>query len=181
MEVATLMFFALVTLVLLFLALSALVSVLGGAQFVRTPVELCFPLILELADLSPGDRFVELGSGTGNLLRYIQEQTGCHVHGVELSPLLAVRSWWKNRRNPYVTTELNHILRIDLGNADVVYCYLLPKFMAKLEHKLVREAKAGLRVISYAFPLPHQAPARVIPATSRRAALYLYIFEGRSA
>jgi hypothetical protein len=43
---------------------------------------------------------------------------------------------------------------VDLSEADVVTCYLLPETNKKLEDKLLKELKPGTRVISNTFLFP---------------------------
>lgn len=157
---------------ILFIATSYLISAVAGAQFVRTPPEL-FPKILELAGLSPGEEFIELGSGDGRLLGYVVKRCGAHAIGIELSPYLVLRTKIRYQR-PDVQVRMQSIFAADLSDTNCVYCYLLPNMMRRLALKFRRELKPGTRVISYAFPIPDKTPDRTIPRTDRISALYLY-------
>ncbi len=165
-------FIAVVGLLVLFIAGSYLISVIGGAQFVRSSSDL-YPEIIELAQLTPGDRFVELGSGDGSLLKYVAKRTGAHAHGVELSPYLVLRTRLLIRR-PDVTVELGNLFSADLRKADCVYTYLLPPMMKRLAKKFSHELKPGSRVVSHAFPIPGKEPSQVISRSHRHGGLYLY-------
>lgn len=162
-------------LALLFAATSLLISVLGGAQFVRTPPRL-YPQLLDLADLTPGELFVEAGCGTGRLLEYVVRNSGAQAHGIELSPLLYLRSLWRARQNPGMSVELRHLAKADYRAADAVYCYLLPGILTKLYAKVARNAKPGAVFISYAFPVPNVKPNQTVPRTEAFAPIYLYRF-----
>jgi hypothetical protein len=50
----------------------------------------------------------------------------------------------------------------DLHDADVIFCFLFPPIMHKVEHKLRNELKPGARVVVYAFPLSTMAPTQTI-------------------
>ena len=54
------------------------------------------------------------------------------------------------------------IYKVDLSQADLIYCYLNLASMAKLEPKFLRECKNDVQVISYNFPLPHVEPYKVL-------------------
>ena len=47
----------------------------------------------------------------------------------------------------------------NLGDADVIVCYLLPESLARLQPKLDAELKKGARVVSYAFQIGDWKPA----------------------
>lgn len=160
-------------LALLFVAVSALISVTSGGQVVGTPAHL-YPKIIKLAHLTPGERFVELGSGSGNLLQEFAQATGAQAIGIEISPFMYLVSTWRTRKNPLVHITLQSIHRYNVRSADAIYCYLLPGTMYRLEEKFERELSAGTRVISYAFPLLKKKPSRIIPDGKEYGSLYLY-------
>jgi hypothetical protein len=58
----------------------------------------------------------------------------------------------------------------DLGEADVVVCYLLQSVNQKLQEKLARELRPGARVVSSAFTFPG---LRLL-GMDQQAELYLY-------
>lgn len=175
MELTIVILFTLGALALLFGALSMVISVLGGAQFVRTPPRL-YPTLLKLADLTPGEVFMEAGCGTGQFLEYVARHSGARTHGVELSPMLYLRSRWRARKTPGMTVECRNLLRADYQRADTVYCYLLPHALSKLYAKVSRELKPGSFFLSYAFPVPGVTPSRTIPRSAEFAPIYIYQF-----
>lgn len=155
-------------------ALSSLLSILGGAPYVSTALAL-FPRVIELAQPAPDKVFIELGSGIGNLL-IPAAQSGMSVRGVELSPVLSLIARLRTRRYPNIQLETGSAYTTNLRNADVVYCYLLPGMMAKLEPKFAKELKPGATVIAHAFQLPTKKPNRIIPRTAGMGALYIYSY-----
>lgn len=173
MEILVLVILALVGVGLLFVAFSSVVSVVGGSQFVRTPPVL-YPTIHQLSELSPGETFLEAGCGQAHLVAFIGRHATGPVIGIELSPLLFLESKLKTRSIPNVEIKWQNMLTTDYQNADVVYCYLLPYTLRRLEQRLLEQLKAGSRIISYAFPFPSLTPIQVIPRTPTTAALYLY-------
>lgn len=65
-------------------------------------------------------------------------------------------------------------LKKDLGDADVIFCYLMPKAMERLKKKFERELKPGARVISRAFPIHGWEPVEVFHFSKRSPKVYLY-------
>jgi trans-aconitate methyltransferase len=160
---------------LLLTGVSLLISVLAGAQFVRTR-SAAFDEIVELAELTSTDRFVELGCGQGQLLAHVRKQTDCQVHGVEISPLLFFQTYLRSLHDSKFSVTLGRAESANLSQATAVYLYLLPGLVRKLSQKFSSELRPGARVICHAFPLPDRQPTAVLPATPSRGALYRYDF-----
>ena len=51
---------------------------------------------------------------------------------------------------------------MNLGNADIVFCYLFPDIMPRLGRKLKAELRPRSRVISCNFPIPEWIPEKVL-------------------
>jgi len=97
----------------------------------------------------------------------------------------------------HVTLIHGDAFEADLRQADVVFLYLLPRGLRKLEEKLNRELKPGTRIVTYLFQLPPSLgkwaaqPRQVVgvtnPAkknvvdTSDVSKLYLYEVDGGHA
>ena len=163
----------LVSALIILVAVSSLMSIIGGVQFIGTPQKI-YPQILKLAKLSSGENFVELGSGSGSLLRYVADNSSARAKGIEISPLLVLYTKLVHSRRADITVTLKNFKNVDLSDANCIYCYLLPKLMQKLAIKFREELRPGTAVISYAFPIPGKQPVRVIPKANKFSALYLY-------
>ena len=148
-----------------------------GVPFVSLPkydwVKMC-----EVANLRPGLKVYDLGCGKANLLVVAAKQFGAQGIGYEISlwPYLwgRFRSWW-HRAN--LDLRLKNFMSADLSDADVVFCYLFPSAMARLEAKFEHELKPGAKVVSYAFKLPNRQPNEVIEGRSSgvgRISIYRY-------
>ncbi|MBM5790056.1 class I SAM-dependent methyltransferase [Candidatus Parcubacteria bacterium] len=170
-----------VAMIVLLLLVSAAYAAMRGAPWVPT-WKRDLGRIERLAALQPGERFVELGCGTGRVCRYLAQTTDAQTFGVELSVIQWV---WANicvilRRpkvakgsprlqDPSLSTlaqndkkrikiYLGDIFHHNLSSYDVVYLFLMPETYAKLRDKLERELKPGARVITYVWPIPGWTP-----------------------
>mgnify|MGYP001608796737 CR=1 FL=1 len=153
-------------------AIMMLLSVLGGAQLVTTS-KAAWPLIIDLAGLKPAEVFVELGSGFGYVSGYVARSTPARVIGIDLAPLWV----WLARLiqgGSGANFRIGNVFATDLKMTDVVYCYLLPPMLTKLENKFEVELQPGSRVITYGFPLTTRRPHRVIERTATHGPLYCY-------
>jgi len=110
--------------------------------------------LLGLAGLQPGQTLIDLGSGDGRLLRAAAAR-GIHCVGYEINPIMVLISkvvCWRYRR--LITIRLADFWKADLPPADVIYVFLLPKYMTKLDHHLTSQVHQPTRLISYAFEIP---------------------------
>ncbi|MEK7788149.1 MAG: class I SAM-dependent methyltransferase, partial [Chloroflexota bacterium] len=113
--------------------------------------------MLRLANVQPGETVYDLGSGDGRVLFIAAREFGARAVGVEIDPL---KYLWTRAMiallglGDRVTVHRANFFDVDLGEADVVTLYLLPKANARLLPKFERELKPGARVVAHAFALP---------------------------
>lgn len=153
-------------------AVAQLVSVWAGAQLVSTPA-VVYPLILRLARFKRGEQFLELGCGLGGVTASVARQTKAQAIGLDISWFWVYLARLIHRRSR-ATFQVGSVDTADLRSVDVVYCYLLPLMLKRLQPKLETELKPGSRVITYGFPLPNQKPNRAIHRSTDHGPLYLY-------
>ena len=127
-----------------------------GAPFVPSTNPVSRSMI-RLARIKKGMVIYDLGSGNGKLL-FLAAQHGALAKGFEINPFLVLLSNLRSLFSPYrnqIHTYLNNFWTADLGDADVVFIYLLPWRMEKLERKLMKECKKGTIIVSNSFIFPH--------------------------
>lgn len=116
-----------------------------------------------LAVLPTDFRLIDLGSGlAGTLVRLARAYPAARFVGVETAPLTFALSWLRclPRRNCQVHPLI--LWRVDLGEYDVVYCFLSPAPMAALWEKARAEMRPGAMLISNSFAVPGVEPAEVL-------------------
>jgi len=126
----------------------------------------------EAAELKPGQIVYDLGCGKANLLTTAAKNFQVKGIGYEIS--LWPYIWGRMRirlSGADVKVRMKNLFSADIKNADVVFCYLFPEVMARLEPKFVSELKPGAKVVSYAFSLPNVKPIKTVSATPRFSAL----------
>lgn len=116
---------------------------------------------LELADLRPGERFYDLGSGHGRVLVMAAKEFGVSAVGVEIGPVQCavslINALW-NGVSSKVRIEMGNFYQADLGRADVVFAYLTSGYAVRLQEKLERELQSGARIVTISFDLPGWKP-----------------------
>lgn len=148
--------------------------------FVPTP-ENVVRKMLQLAQLKPHEKLVDLGAGDGRIIIIgATEFKATPCIGVEIRPELV-----KSAKEKIKKLNLTGVADIIQGNmyeyplndADVVTLYLLTSVNEKLKPKLERELKQGARVVTHDFEMPGWVPQKVeeVYDSGRTHKIYLYI------
>lgn len=125
---------------------------------------------LKLADVHAGDTMLELGCGDGKVLVAAARQ-GVYVVGYELNPFLVMIAWLRTRKyRQNVRIIWGDFWRTPWPQADAIFVFLLPKYMEKLDKKIVQYSKKPVKLVSFAFAVPNKHPA----ATQDGVLLYVY-------
>lgn len=153
-----------------FIALFLIITALMGlswfagtdAPYVATAQEKISNL-LKSSKLKKGTTFYELGSGDGRLVLEAARQ-GAESYGVEQSWL---RVWYSRYQAWKQNLPNAHFFHGNLFDrayfpADVVFIYLLPQGVNKLETKLKQELKKNSVVITQAFHFPNWKPYKKV-------------------
>lgn len=116
---------------------------------------------LKLVGLKKGDVFYELGSGDGRVVLEAAK-TGAKSIGIEQSWLRIFFSRYKAKRLNLSNAYFQHgdIFKKNLSDANVVFIYLLPVGVKKLENKLQKELKKGSKVITQTYHFPNWKPIK---------------------
>jgi hypothetical protein len=118
--------------------------------------------VLDSIDLVQVNKIYELGSGKAGFLKAARAKfPNVELIGVE-------NSFW-----PYLLSSIQsacqglkikfkkkNLFKVDVSEADLIYCYLNQKMMQKLADKFKNECRVGAVIVSYRFPLPNWQPER---------------------
>lgn len=164
-----------ITVLFLFLAAATLAGfglvVLFGAPYLPT-MQAQQKQALKLLDLKPGQKLYDLGCGDGRVLRTAASQ-GLICVGYELNPILALIARVVNIKYRRQVKIINgSYWHADLSDADGVFVFLITRFMSRFDRLIkARKGNKPLKVVSHAFEIPGQKPARKL------GALFLYIYK----
>lgn len=143
-----------------------------GAPYAPSPSSIV-DKIIDLAQITQKDIVYDLGSGDGRVLIGVAKK-GAQAIGWEINyPLYAwsIRSIKQSGLGGKVTVHFGNFWNKPFSGATVVFAFLLPQSMAKLEQKLRREVAPKTRVVTYLAKLPTYKPYKETPD-----GLTLYIF-----
>lgn len=153
MITAIFLFFHVLFALLVFFLVIAFVT---GAPFVPSTNSTAREMI-DLARIKPGMKVCDLGSGDGRLL-FLATEKGATAIGLEINPLLVLWTLLKKTLSPqrsHIIVLWRNFWTTDLSDADVVFVYLLPWRMERLQAKLKNELKTGSLVVSNSFIFPN--------------------------
>ena len=109
-----------------------------------------------------GGLIVHLGCGDGRILRKVYKQYGVKAIGYEMNPLAYVKARILSLGLKSIRIRLRNFWKVNLSNADMIFCYLYPDVMRELSKKLRKELRPGAVVVSFNFALPDWQSARVL-------------------
>jgi hypothetical protein len=122
--------------------------------------------------------FVDLGSGMGGVVAFVaRAHPHLKAHGFETAPLvyLASKICMMVAAPANAQVIYRSIWNADLGNYDVVYCFLSPVPMPRMFDKAKAEMRRGTLLISNSFPVPDHEPYQIIEVDdARQTQLYIY-------
>lgn len=128
------------------------------APFVPTKIK-NINKVLKLAGVRKGKKFYELGSGDG---RVVLEAAflGAEAVGIEQSWLRVWYSIYQTKKLHLSNAHFFHgnIFKKNYNDANIIYIYLLPKGVKKLEEKLSKELKKKTVIITQTYHFPKLKP-----------------------
>jgi len=114
---------------------------------------------LKLLDLKKGQVVYDLGCGDGRFLK-AAARSGYSAVGYELNPFVFAYAWLTTRRySRRVRVRYGNFWHADISQADAVFVFLLDRWMPRLDKKLKKEGKPGLKLASHTFKIPGKKPA----------------------
>jgi hypothetical protein len=149
-----------IILVIVFALLACFVGVLlVGAPYLPT-LKPQVNEVFKLSNLKAGDSLIELGCGDGRVL-VAAAKRGIRTTGYELNPILAFIAWIRTRRyNKLVNIVVGNFWTKEWPRTDVIFVFLLDKYMEKLDKKCVQYPHKPIQLVSFAFKVPGKRPAK---------------------
>jgi hypothetical protein len=137
----------------------------SDAPYVTTKDDKIEPLF-KAAGIKNGTVFYELGSGDGRLVLAAAKH-GANANGVEQSWIRVWMSRYQAWKQKLPNSHFFHgnIFARSYYPADIIYIFLLPEGVKKLEKKLKKELKPGAVVITQTFHFKTWKPFKKLNLT----------------
>ena len=137
----------------------------GGAMFTtthRSKIE----KILKTIPMHSGQVIYDLGCGDGRFLITAAKKYKVKAIGFEINPWAYFLSKLRvGFCQANVSIHFQDFWRVNLSEADIIFCYLFPDVMERLREKLSKELRPATRVISCNFEIPGWKPEKIIMAS----------------
>jgi len=109
----------------------------------------------DIAKVTDKDFIYDLGSGDGQAL-ITASKLGARGVGIEIDPLRVFISKILIRlngvsRNIEITRK--NFFDVNFSDATVIFAYLIPKTLARLKPKFLKELKPGTRIITFVYKI----------------------------
>jgi len=172
---AFLLFSLLFALTLLFISFSALLTFLKtGVPPVSTKLA-GLASILRQCQISSADTFYDLGSGDGRVVFFAESLTGARAVGFELAFWSYIFSCLKKKlKGSKARFVKSNFFERDWSEATVIYAYLYPHLMSRVEEKFRTECRRGSLAIIRDFPFPNFQPRQIFKSNGVHK---IYVYE----
>jgi len=130
--------------------------------------------MLQLANVTPDDTVLDLGSGDGRIIIIAAEEFGAKAVGIEIDPLRIMWSRWnvqRKRLQEKVQVIRGNFFDLDISDATVVTVFQRIGTNNRLIAKLTSELNPGTRVVSYIHRFHGWSPVEKVEDSS----IFLYI------
>lgn len=131
---------------------------------------------LDNVPMKEGELLVDPGCGDGRVLREASKRYKVRGLGFEINPLAYLLAQLRTVGKRKITIRCKNFWNVDLGDADLVFCYLFPDVMKRLEKKLENELLPGCRIVSCNFPFPDWKYERVVRPDSSLHGDPIYVY-----
>lgn len=135
---------------------------------------------LDLAGVSKGDVFYDLGAGDGRVVLEAAK-SGALAVAVEIDPslsaLINIKAKEAGLDGRIIVIE-EDFFKVYFGDATVIYQYLYPSISKELAIKYSEELRKGTRIIAYNLPIPGWIPVKIVRFIDENGAIsthYLYV------
>ncbi len=147
-----------------------------GKDVIWVPTQpLTIERMLRMAQVTPRDVVVDLGSGDGRITIAAAKDFGARAYGYEYNPDMVALSQHEAEKagvGNKVEFRKADIFDTDFSHATVVTMYLLPHLNVKLR-PIILNMKPGIRVVSHQFDMGEWKPDEVSDQSGRRINFWL--------
>ncbi len=159
-------FVFILTVGILFLASPQLDAQDLDVPYVPTPQNVV-ERMLDLADVTPSDYVIDLGSGDGRIV-IAAAKRGATGHGIDLDPE-RISEARENAVDQGVNDQImfieGNLFNTDFTEASVITMYLLPTVNRKLRPELLDKLQPGTRIVSHSFDMGDWQPDKEVVVT----------------
>jgi len=161
------------------LAFMLLVLIFWGTVKGDVPLFLSSPAVSQvLSDIVgrvQADSLIDLGAGVGSVVIPLANRfPQMRITAVEQAPIPWLILAWRCRGIKNIQIYRDNFWDYPLANYSVVFAFLSPKVMSRLDEKCRNELAVGNLLVSSTFPVPDRIPSSVISLNKKHLKLHCY-------
>lgn len=164
-----------IVLLLVTFAWSMILTTFSGPPVLPTPKKIIEEAFSKIP-IKEKALFIDLGSGTGRVVRLAVEKYKVHGLGVDINPFVILwsklRAYFSGFKN--IEFKRENYLKTDLSQANVIFMYLLPRFIPVVSKKIEKECKSGTFVISQRFAVKNWEKFLFKEISRKNNSTYIY-------
>lgn len=162
---------------LLLIGVSMIVHVFFGVPYVPSESAVVAKMIA-VAKLKNGDTVFDLGCGDGRLLFAAEKKAKVKAIGYEVAPaMLLLAHFLKMLAKSKAKIHFKSLFSANLKEANVIFCYLMPRALEKLSKKIKNECKSGTLVISNTFKIPNLELVEKFEKDAKKGLPSIYLYK----
>lgn len=152
--------------ILLFLIFFTSIAIAGILLAVPVPTpQKAVEEMLKLARVKEGDRIYDLGCGDGRIIITAGKKFKAYAVGYEISILhflITKLKIKKEKLSSKVKVFYGNFYTKDFHDASVITIFGIPNRMEGVGKLIKKSAPSGVRIVSYAFPIPQFKPKKIL-------------------
>ena len=122
-----------------------------------------------------GRRLLDIGSGSGRMVRFFEREYGMECTGYEVD----LGNHLYAKLLGLVFGSRSHLVkgdfyRLPLVGYDVLYMYLFPEVVVRMEERIWSECPPGTLIIANAFKLRKHTPKEILKNAKGEEEVYIY-------
>ncbi|OAI10370.1 hypothetical protein A1359_16800 [Methylomonas lenta] len=156
-----------------------LILVFWGTVKGDVPLFLSSPAVSQalstIVQREQADSLIDLGAGIGSVVVPLANRfPQMHITAVEQAPIPWLILVWRCRKFKSVKIYRDNFWDYPLANYSVVFAFLSPKVMTRLDEKCRNELAVGNLLVASTFPVPDRIPSSVISLNKKHLKLHCY-------
>ena len=126
--------------------------------------------------------FIELGCGDGRVVKHAVQNYKVTGIGVDINPFLI---WFckissRIQRIQNIKFYSKDVLAVDISQADIIYIFLFPSLVKKLQDKILHKSKKNAVIISHGFKIAYLSKFLIDTRKGKKFATYYYRITNKS-
>lgn len=128
---------------------------------------------------TPGSTMLEIGCGDGRVICEVVKKFGLQGRGIDKNPIFVVVARIRATLmgvSGKILFKRDDVRNADLGWADIIYLFMIPKFIhgEDMKNKILTEARSGTYIISHWYEIEYLKEKEIHRAQTGSHITYVY-------